>query len=175
MPVFLIGFMGSGKSNIGKMVADKLGYTFLDLDTYIENKVNKRISEIFKDEGEQHFRILEQEALKEFIDQQNIIVATGGGCPCFSDNMELMNKYGETIYLKVHHGTLYLRLSNSKKNRPLIAELNDIELMESIVNLLPEREVYYSKAKFTLEILNEVPNELTEKIIYYLEHKNKLK
>ena len=168
MPVFLIGFMGSGKTTIGEMVAEKMGYRFVDLDNYIESNSKKTINEIFATDGENHFRLLEQEALKEFITEKDIIIATGGGCPCFSDNMDLMNQYGETIYLNVHKGTLYLRLTNLKKNRPLIAKLNDIELMEYIVNHLPERELYYSKAKFILDILNETPALLTERITSHL-------
>ena len=160
MPVFLIGFMGSGKTTAGKIAADELGYTFIDLDHFIEEKFKKTISELFALEGEKRFRLMEMEVMHEIQNDNSLLIATGGGFPCYENNMDWMNENGETIYLKAHRGTLYTRLLTNKKNRPLIKDLSDVALMEFIMNVLPGREVYYEKAKFQVETMTEKPIEL---------------
>lgn len=164
MPVFLIGFMGCGKTTAGKIAADTLGLNFIDLDNFIEEKHHKTITEIFALEGENSFRLLERNAIGELQEGKNLLIATGGGFPCFENNLEWLNENGETIFLKAHRGTLYSRLSSNKKNRPLIKDLSDVALMEYIMNVLPGREFYYEKAKFQVETMQEKPVELANKI-----------
>lgn len=149
MKVFLIGFMGSGKSTVGKVSAKKLGLKFLDLDSFIEEQEGKSIREIFSFYGEEKFRLLEKEALaKVSAFEDDLLIATGGGCPCFFDNMELMNQIGLTVYLKISLGRLVSRLKNGMDERPLLNEVSD--LYEFISAKLEEREPFYSKAQLIL-------------------------
>ncbi len=120
--IFLIGYMGSGKTTVGQLLAEKLGYTFLDMDTYIEGKMFKSVSQIFAELGEEQFRLLEQRSLHEIGEIENVVIATGGGAPCFYDNMEYMNRMGTTIYLKLSPVELSERLETFRTNkRPLLA------------------------------------------------------
>ncbi|HOR39786.1 MAG TPA: shikimate kinase, partial [Paludibacteraceae bacterium] len=96
--IFLIGYMGAGKTTIGEQLAERLGYKFLDMDHVIEEKMQQSVSQIFSEKGEEEFRRLERECLEEISTEQNVVVATGGGAPCFYDNMERMNAYGLTVY-----------------------------------------------------------------------------
>jgi shikimate kinase len=165
MLIFLTGFMGSGKSTAGKLVSSKTGYTYIDLDAAIEEKEKKSITEIFNDAGQDYFRQLETEMLHSLADQKKAIVSVGGGCPCVNENIEWMNSNGKTIYLKAHHGTLFHRLMPTKKNRPLIAQLSDVQLMEYILNQLPVRDKFYSRSHFTIETATEQPSVLCHRIV----------
>src|SRR6185436_13564002 len=147
MLVYLIGFMGCGKSKLGKQLAKKLNHQFIDFDELIEEQSGKKISEIFKDDGQQAFRNLETEILKSVCGFQNTVVSSGGGTPCFYDNMKLMNETGITVYIRINAGGLFHRLAESKTNRPLISGLTDIKLMDFIMDTLAEREYYYMQAQ----------------------------
>ncbi|MFI5218490.1 MAG: shikimate kinase [Bacteroidia bacterium] len=152
MRIYLIGFMGCGKSTVGKKLAKKLGYLFVDLDEAIEQQNGKSISKIFEEEeGEKKFRTLESNTLKDISTKEEVVVATGGGTPCFNDNLQLMNETGITIYISMSHGSLFHRLAKSKAKRPLIKELSDIKLMDFIMDVLPFRDEFYSKALFTVK------------------------
>ncbi len=168
MLVFLIGFTGSGKSTTGKLVASKTGFSFVDLDMTIEEKTGKTITEIFNLSGQDAFRQLETENLHELKDQNKTIVSVGGGCPCIDGNMEWMINNGLVIFLKAHHGTLFHRLLPAKKNRPLIAGLTDVQLMEYILNQLPVREKFYEKATYTIETSTEQPSVMCHRIVEIL-------
>ncbi|MGQ1945835.1 shikimate kinase [Geofilum sp. OHC36d9] len=144
--VFLIGFMGSGKSTVGQLLAKETGWKFLDLDHYIENQQNKTIAQIFKAHGEQEFRKKENEALKEIIQLEKVIIATGGGTPCYYNNMDIMNKNGLTIYLQLSPEELRKRLLPARAARPLIAGKSDAELLTFIKEKIAEREPFYQKA-----------------------------
>ncbi|RFC53199.1 shikimate kinase [Brumimicrobium aurantiacum] len=147
--VFLIGFMGVGKTTLGKKIAKKLEYTFVDIDQKIESKFKISINEFFNKYGETTFRKEETKMLESIISEENnAIISVGGGLPCFNGNMELMNKSGVTCYLKRPPKELYHRLVNGKGNRPLLKELNDEELLLFIENKLNEREMYYNQARF---------------------------
>ena len=147
--IFLIGYMGSGKTTIGKLLADKMGYDFVDMDKLIEQKLFKSVSQIFAEQGEDAFRILEQECLHEVAEFNNTIISTGGGVPCFFDNMEFMNSHGLTIYLKLTPKELANRLENSRANiRPLLAERKGDELIQYISDGLAAREPFYDQAAF---------------------------
>jgi shikimate kinase len=167
MKLFLIGYMGSGKSTVGRKLAAKLGYHFMDTDTIIETIAGKSISEIFETEGEQGFRIMEHELLKEAIKNENIIVSTGGGMPCYHNNMEIMNNAGITVYIKMSPESLARRVIQSKQKRPLLASIANEELPAVIRKKLAEREVYYNQAKYCVKgenfninnLLNLIKNE----------------
>lgn len=149
--VFLIGYMGVGKTTIGKLLSKELGVEFIDLDRYIENRYRKTIAQIFEQKGENGFRKIEHEMLREVATFQNVLISTGGGTPCFYDNMEMMNKQGITVYIKASVKELSARLLASKNVRPLIRDKTPQELKEFITQHLAERNVYYSQAKIVYE------------------------
>ncbi len=162
MIIFIIGYMGCGKSTIGKKLAWKLGYPFMDTDTIIEVIAEKSIAEIFESEGEECFRNMEHELLKEIIKNKNIVVSTGGGMPCFNNNMDIMNIAGTTVYIKMSHESLAKRLTQSKQKRPLLADIPLEELPETIKKNLSEREKFYNKAKLIMKGENFKIAELLE-------------
>ncbi len=145
--IYLIGYMGCGKSTIGKFVAEKIGYTFLDLDGFIEEKYHKKVAEIFNEFGQDRFREIERAALIEVSSFEKVIVATGGGAPCFFDNMEVMNKTGLTIYMFMTVDQLAARLENSRPGkRPLIEGKTGAELRQFIQDGLGARAPFYTQA-----------------------------
>ena len=145
MIIFLIGFMGCGKSTIGKKLALNIEYNFIDLDVYIQDQECKSINEIFKN-GEDYFRKIERVYLQSAIKTKNTVIAVGGGTPCYFDNMQLMKENGLTIYIDLHPTELISRLRLSKQNRPLIASLQENELSNFVFKNLNERKEYYNKA-----------------------------
>ncbi len=147
MRVFLIGFMASGKSTYGKKLASKLDVSFIDLDEKIEDSRGASIRYLMVKYGEDEFRKIEREILKNTIEvNDHCIIATGGGTPCFEDNMELMNRSGKTIYIEVDTGVLVNRLIESKKDRPLIWGKTPDDLKAYASNLLNQRKKYYESA-----------------------------
>lgn len=149
--VFLIGYMGVGKTTIGKLLSKELDVQFFDLDVYIENRYRKTIQEIFAEKGETKFRCIEREMLREVATFQNVLISTGGGTPCFYDNMDLMNRQGVTVYIKASVQQLVARLLASKNVRPIIQNKSAHELYSFVTTHLAEREEYYSKAQLTYE------------------------
>ena len=154
MRIFLIGFMGCGKSTIGKKLAKTLSCKFIDLDKYIEGKTGKSIQQIFKEKGEKYFRVLETESLMEICKSDNLVIATGGGTPCFFDNMQRILDKGICIYLKMEANNLAKRLSKEKSKRPLIENLTEKYLVHFIRKKLVEREVFYNKANHIIQAKN---------------------
>lgn len=148
--IFLIGFMGCGKSTVGKILADMLDRKFIDLDSSIEISTNRSIDEIFNEDGEEAFREIEKQMLHKMQSRDSVVIATGGGCPAYSDNMEWMNQNGITVYLKTHPGILFHRLAPEKHKRPLIAQLPDVDLMEFILEKIKKRLLFYIKAEITV-------------------------
>ena len=151
MLVYLVGFMGCGKSKLGKQLAKKLNHQFIDFDELIEEQSGKKISDIFKDDGQQAFRNIETEILKSIAECKETVVSTGGGTPCFFNNMQLMNETGITVYIRMTAGGLFHRLAESKTNRPLIAGLTDLKLLDYIIDTLGEREHFYMKAQHVVK------------------------
>ncbi|HKR04316.1 MAG TPA: shikimate kinase [Bacteroidia bacterium] len=151
MLIYIIGFMGSGKSTIGKQLAKKINHQFIDFDELVEEQSGKKISEIFKDEGQQAFRNIETEILKNISGLKDTVVSTGGGTPCFYDNMKLMNETGITVYIRMPAGSLFHRLAQSKTKRPLIEGLTDLKLMDFIMDTLAEREHFYMQAQHVVK------------------------
>lgn len=152
--LYIIGFMGSGKTHAGSRLAGLLGWNFTDLDKSIEEHAGKTIPEIFAVNGETWFRNLETEVLRSLRSASDTVISTGGGTPCFGDNMDFMLETGLTLYLKLTPGQLKSRLSNTRGERPLIKDLNDEGLLRYIEEKLEFREKWYSRAELTLDGFN---------------------
>ena len=151
--IFLIGYMGSGKTVVGKLLSKSINYNFYDLDKFIELNEKKSISEIFRLKNEIYFREIESKYLNELISvKEKKIISTGGGTPCYSNNIDLINNNSVSIYLKASVDTLVKRLNDAKINRPLISHLKDkSELKDFISKHLFERNYFYEKAKIKIK------------------------
>ncbi|MDR2627592.1 MAG: shikimate kinase [Dysgonamonadaceae bacterium] len=148
---FLIGYMGAGKTTIGKKMAQQLNLDFIDLDHFIEKRYHRTISQIFAEKGESNFREIEARTLDEVADFENIVLSTGGGTPCFHNNLQRMNDTGITIYLKVSPEELARRLEICKNSRPLIKDKTQDELKTFIAENLLKREMFYNRTSIILE------------------------
>ncbi len=156
MKIFIIGFMGSGKSYVGKQLAQLLDYLYVDTDNLIENTEGVAIAELFDAKGEAAFRQIESNALKGLSKWDNIIVATGGGAPCFHDNMKFINHSGITVYLKTDPNLLLERLKSEAEKRPLLRGRSEAELLAFINSKVTERAVFYEQADI---IIHQKSNE----------------
>ncbi|TBR19916.1 MAG: shikimate kinase [Chitinophagaceae bacterium] len=167
LKIFIIGFMGSGKTYWGKRLSEKINLPFFDLDELIEQHENESVDEIISAKGETWFRSLEKETLENFTKNHNsFILSTGGGTPCFLNNIEYLKKNGYVICLNAEIEILYQRLKMEKQKRPLIKNLNDKQLKDFIVEKLVERNIFYQQAD---QIINEKEIDL-ENICKILEH-----
>lgn len=144
--------MGAGKTTVGKDLAKQLGVTFYDLDWYIENRMRKKVSEIFAERGEEGFRQIERNMLHEVAEFEDVVISCGGGTPCFFDNMDYLNQQGDVVYLKAAPETLFQHLKMGKGVRPLLQGKSDEELIVFIREQLQKREEYYMKANHIVEI-----------------------
>lgn len=147
MRIFLLGFMGSGKSYSGKRLAEKFGMSFIDLDDYIEEKEGRTIREIFEKEGEGYFRKVEKECLYEMGEKEMTIISTGGGTPCFFDNIKWMNENGVTVFLETSVEVLSNRLFDEMQKRPLLKNFSKEELKNFIEKKLEERNPFYHQTQ----------------------------
>lgn len=151
--IYLLGFMGSGKSHIGKRLAQELNYSFVDLDDYIvEQSPYSSIAEIFEQQGEAYFRQLEQQALVDSQAWEQLVIATGGGSPCKANNIQLIKAAGFSVFLDPPLPTLAKRLWPERAQRPLIAKLKKKELENVIAKLLKKRRMYYEQADLQLRL-----------------------
>ena len=150
--IFLIGYMGAGKTTIGKQIAKCLGWQFVDMDLFIENRYHKAIPDLFAEKGEEFFRKIEHTILQEVAQFENTVISTGGGAPCFFDNMEMMNRTGITVYLKTPVSELVQRLLVCKQERPLIKNKNREELTLYIAGHLEKRESWYNCATLVFPV-----------------------
>ena len=150
--IFLIGFMGSGKTFWGRLWAQKFSLDFFDLDEVIESDQQRSIASIFEKEGEAFFRDIETAALKTFSVKDNCIIACGGGTACFNDNIQWMNEHGKTVYLSATPQYIFDRVMDEQGKRPLLNKLNKAELLFFIEQKLKERESFYRQAKFILPV-----------------------
>ncbi len=166
MKFFLIGLPGSGKTTLGQQLAEKLHLPFIDLDAEIEKKEGESVQTIFAQKGEEYFRRRETEVLKPLIQNQvSFVMATGGGTPCFFNNMELMNQSGKTIFLDMPASEITLRLQQTNLNeRPLFARLSTEQLKDKIEFLRTHRLPFYKQAQFVFSIKEISPEEIIEKI-----------
>lgn len=146
--VFLMGFMGAGKTTLGKALAKDLGISFIDLDQYIEQRYLKTVSQIFATRGEQGFREIESRLLREAGEFDDVIVSCGGSTPLIGDNMDYMLSQGKTVYLKCSNDTLMRRLRAASATRPLIAGKSDAELEAFIESETKRREPGYLRAEY---------------------------
>jgi shikimate kinase len=160
--IFLTGYMGSGKSSAGKILASQLGCDFIDLDLFIEKEYQMTIPQIFSTKGEKEFRSMEHNALKKVIEKNNVVVACGGGTPCYYNNMELMNNNGNTVYIKMSADALVKRLLTLKDKRPLIENKSEAELKVFVKRQLEKREDFYHQAQYIVKGKDLNVNELAE-------------
>lgn len=150
--IILIGYMGAGKTTVGKALAKELDMFFYDLDWYIESRMRKTVKQLFDERGEEGFRLIEHNMLHEVAEFENIILSCGGGTPCFYDNMDYMNAQGQTVYLKATPEVLYGHLKIGKSVRPLLLNKTPEEVQTFIRGQLAHREQYYSRARHTLDV-----------------------
>jgi shikimate kinase len=143
--------MGAGKTTLGKVLAKKLGVEFIDLDHYIESRYRKTIPQLFAENGEDGFREIERKMLHEAGEFENVIISTGGGTPCFFDNMDYMNHIGNTVFLKVSVDELAARLEIAKAQRPVLKGKKGEDLKTFISENLEKRKPFYNKAKIHFE------------------------
>jgi shikimate kinase len=164
MKIFLIGFMGSGKSVSGRKLASNLGLSFADLDTLIEQNYKMSIPGIFSQFDETVFRKLETKVLNEFVEGDDFVLSCGGGTPCFNNNMELIKNSGISIYIKLSPKALADRLLKSKTKRPLIKNIEPEQLVPKIEEMLILREKFYSQSDITVEGLNLKVGDIIEEM-----------
>lgn len=151
--IILIGYMGAGKTTVGKALAKKLSLMFYDLDWYIESRMRKTVKQLFDERGEEGFRKIEHNMLHEVAEFEDVVLACGGGTPCFFDNMDYLNRQGETVFLKGDPDTIIKHLRMSRGVRPLLLGKSDEELLAYINESLALRTPFYEKAKHTIDIM----------------------
>lgn len=149
--IYLVGFMGAGKTTVGKQLARQLNYRFIDMDDFFEMKYKINIHTFFDKYDEELFRSLEHERLIKTFDMKNVVVATGGGTPCYFNGIEKMNEYGASVYLEMSSAALAKRLMDSKTIRPLVRGKSGDELQSYIDNKLDERLQFYKKARLIID------------------------
>ena len=145
--IFLIGFMGAGKTTLGKALAHRMGLSYIDTDHFIEHRYRKKITDIFTSEGEEHFRNIEHRMICEIAEFEDVVVSTGGGLPCFHDNIGIMNQVGLTVFVDVSVEELTARLEGNKTSRPVLQGRSGKELMSFISETLNKRSMFYQQAK----------------------------
>jgi shikimate kinase len=150
--IILIGYMGAGKTTVGKALSKELGIPFYDLDWYIESRRRKTVPQLFKELGEEGFRKIEHNMLHEVAEFENVIISCGGGTPCFFDNIDYMNQQGLVVYLHCEPEVLQKHLVMGKTERPLLKGKSPEELTAFIKEQLEKREPYYKKAQYTLDV-----------------------
>jgi shikimate kinase len=162
--IYIIGFMGSGKTTTGMKLAASLKWAFIDLDRKIEEATGKTIGETFSESGEEYFRKIETDQLKNLDILKDTVISVGGGTPCFSDNMHFMNKTGIVVYLRMTPGQLKSRLSPEPDKRPLLKEINETDRYRYISEKLSEREIYYNMASVIVDAIKLNIGDLTDKL-----------
>lgn len=150
--IILLGYMGAGKTTVGKVLSKSLHLPFYDLDWYIENRMHRTVRQLFEERGEAGFRLLEHNMLHEVAEFENVVVSCGGGTPCFSDNMDYMNQQGDTVYLKATPEVLCRHLRMGHTERPLLLGKTDEELAAFVEAQLAEREPFYCKARYAIDV-----------------------
>lgn len=169
MKIILIGYMASGKSTVGKILADKLRMSFIDLDATIEKSLNLTIPEIFKNRGEIYFRKQENSILKNILKtKDNFIMATGGGTPCYGDSLKMMLENEKTliVYLRTPISLLAKRLFKEKSERPLISHLKSMEDLSEFIGIhIFERSSFYNQAEIIIDIKSESEEKVAETIL----------
>jgi len=150
--IVLIGYMGSGKTTVGKALAQEIGLPFYDLDWYIESRMRKKVSQIFAERGEEGFRTIERNMLHEVAEFEDVVISCGGGTPCFFDNMDYLNDQAQVVYLRCEPEVLHRHLLMGKGDRPLLKGKTPEELIAYIREQVDYREQFYLKARYTLDV-----------------------
>lgn len=166
--IFLLGYMGAGKTTVGRELAKMLDLNFIDLDHFIQARFQKTVNQLFREYGEDEFRRIEYNMLKEVGEFEDIVISTGGGTPCFFDSMDYMNQAGTTVYLKGSPQILAKRLNANKEKRPLIKDKNEKELLTFIIESLEKRDPYYSKAQIIFETEDLINSKDVKKYVMHL-------
>ena len=149
--ILIIGYMGAGKTTLGKVLAKALGLQFYDLDWYIEGRMHKTVAQIFAERGEEGFRTIERNMLHEVAEFEDVVISCGGGTPCFYDNMDYMNGRGQTVFLDVHPDILFNRLRVATHQRPILQGKTDEELRAFIADALEKRAPFYVQARYRFD------------------------
>ena len=165
MKIYLIGYMGSGKSTLGKNLAKALGISWIDLDTEIEKRYKVSIPDFFSKYGETAFRDVEHKVLNDIVLMPDLVVSTGGGIPCFHNNMELMNQTGLTIYLNASPQVILTRIGPYAWKRPLFQRMDGTDILEKITQHLKSRVMFYKQAKIIIDATNPDITELKKLIL----------
>ena len=150
--IIIIGYMGSGKTTVGHALSQELGLPFYDLDWYIETRMHRTVKQIFDEKGEEGFRKIEHNLLHEVAEFEDVIISCGGGTPCFFDNIDYINRQGETVYLRCTTDVLYKHLKMGKTVRPLLLNKTPDEVKTFIEAQLKQREPFYAKAKHIVDV-----------------------
>ncbi|MEQ1678471.1 MAG: shikimate kinase [Chitinophagaceae bacterium] len=167
MKIFLIGFMGSGKTHWGRLLSEKLGMRFFDLDEQVTEHAGMSIPEIFEADGEEQFRLLEKEVLHILTESHdNFVMACGGGSPCYFNNIEYMNRSGTTVWINAPLDILFERIVKEKEKRPLIRELSDEQLQGFIAKKFSDRRIYYEQARLSVDEAPVQLEQLIDKIFH---------
>lgn len=151
MNVYLIGYMGSGKSTVGRQLARLLNYSHLDLDNYFEEAYRISIIDFYRKYDEEAFRIIERKLLQQTLSLKDHVISTGGGTACYSNNIELINRHGISVYISMHEKSLFHRLKHSRRPRPRTANLDDEMLEKQIIEDMGQRGMFYDKARFKVK------------------------
>lgn len=166
MKIVLLGYMASGKSAVGKILAKKLNVQFIDLDSFIEEREQISIKEIFEMKGEIYFRKKEGEYLLELLNlNESSVISLGGGTPCYGNNMDFIKNKAVSFYLKASIDTIFDRLKNETSQRPLVASIGTENLKEYIAKHLFERAPYYDKANHTISVNQKSVNQVIDEIL----------
>ncbi len=169
MKIYLIGYMGSGKSTLGKELADALGISWMDLDDEFESRYRISISGFFTKYGEKTFREMEHKLLTDVSSVPDLVVSTGGGTPCYHGNMELMNQTGLTVYLSATAELLLSRIEFTARKRPLFHQMNDENPLQNITSHLNSRKSFYEQAKIIVDATKPDVEDLKKQILAYTE------
>lgn len=164
MKIFLLGYMGSGKSYWGRKLSESLRLPVFDLDAEIEKATGSKIKDIFSEKGEPFFRKLEQKQLWDISKNETFVLSCGGGTPCFFDNMDFMNKTGITVWLNTSIPVMVDRLKRKKEKRPLLNGLSDEQLTDFVTEKLEERRPFYERSQLIIDPVDHNINFITEKI-----------
>lgn len=169
MIISLLGYMGSGKSHVSKNLSKKLNFPLIDLDQKISEEHQLSIPEIFQNKGEIFFRKEEKRILESILNERNnVILSLGGGTPVYYNNMDLINQFSQSIFLRASVKTLTERVMLQKNSRPLIAKLEDNDIPEFIAKHLFERNPFYGKSHFTIDTDSKTASEISDEIIRLL-------
>lgn len=150
--IILIGYMGAGKTTLGKALGNEIGLPFYDLDWYIETRMHRTVKQLFDERGEEGFRKIEYNMLHEVAEFENVVISCGGGTPCFFDNIDYMNQQADTVYLKASPDVLYQHLKMGRTVRPLLLNKTPEETRQFIKEQISTREPFYQKAKYTFNV-----------------------